>query len=156
MHTCCAWNALCRPTACCLAPCFHPPVAVFSSQERKMNTTQRLHPWQELLSEPARGWRVSTLDSFQIRTLSSIVVFLTLCLVTRAATGLRAVLLRMNKNAQQKPVTRVPYWVPFLGSALSLMRDIDGTVAKGRYVGNNSQFSERRADFDQEMCPMMV
>lgn len=148
IHTRCARNILCRRTVCCVARYLHPPAAVLLSQERKMNVTQRLHPLQELLSEPPRGWKVSTLNSFHLRILSSIVVFLTLCLFTRLITGLRASLLRMNTNAQQKAVTRVPYWVPFLGSALSLMRDIDGTVAKGRCVEHNSQFSQTHADLD--------
>lgn len=107
-----------------------------------MKIAQRLRLLPEMLSEPARGWKAPTLDSFHIYIspfLSSIVVFLILCLVTRAITGLRAFFLRMNTNTQQKTVTRVPYWVPFLGSALSLMRDTDKTVAKGRCVEHNFQ-----------------
>lgn len=128
----------------CLARCFHPSNAVFWSQICKMEISQRLHTLQEVLSEPTKGWTVLNSNPFHTKIspfLSLIVVFLILCLVTRVITGLRASLLQMNTNAQQKTVTRVPYWVPFLGSALSLIRDTDGTVAKGRFVKRSSQFT---------------
>lgn len=110
-----------------------------------MEISQTLHTLQELLSEPAKGWKVSTLNLFHTQLspfLSLIIVFLTLCLVTRVITGLRAFLLQRNTYAQQKTVTRVPYWVPLVGSALSLIRDTDGTVAKGRCVKRSSYFAQ--------------
>lgn len=56
-----------------------------------------------------------------------------ICVFTRIFTGFQTAKSRKQVDRTRR-ATLIPYWIPFVGSALSFMTDIQGTIAKSRYV----------------------
>lgn len=66
--------------------------------------------------------------------LSVISFFLLVSIVTRIITGVRSNIAQDNNDARSKTPNRIAYWLPWLGSALSFVRDIEGTISRDHYV----------------------
>lgn len=64
--------------------------------------------------------------------LSVISTFLLTCIITRVITGVRSSIAQNNKDAASKTPNRIAYWLPWVGSALSIARSIEGTIARDR------------------------
>lgn len=60
------------------------------------------------------------------------VIFVLICLITRTVTEIRRRISQNQVDAVIRTPSRIPYWVPFIGSAVSFARDIEGTIARGR------------------------
>ena len=56
------------------------------------------------------------------------------CIFTRVLTGIQNAISRTHVDSPTKRATSIPYWVPFVGSAVSFATDIQGTLTKGRCV----------------------
>jgi hypothetical protein len=59
-------------------------------------------------------------------------IFVAICLVTRIVTEIQRRISRSQRDAQTKNPIRIPYWIPFVGSAVSFVTDIEGTLARDR------------------------
>ena len=66
--------------------------------------------------------------------LSLLAVVASVCVFTRFLTGIRNAISQTQVDKPQKRPITVPYWVPFVGSAVSFATDIQGTITKGRWV----------------------
>jgi hypothetical protein len=56
------------------------------------------------------------------------------CLVTRIVTGTRSYIAKNNNDVPTKTVNRISYWIPWVGSAISFARNIEGTISADRYI----------------------
>lgn len=65
------------------------------------------------------------------------------CLVTRTITGTRSYIARNNNDAPTKKVNRISYWIPWVGSAISFARNIEGTISRDRDETGDGIFSYR-------------
>lgn len=87
---------------------------------------------------------VDRLDA-QLRTLSPAVVlsiiFVAACTITRIITEIRYAIAEKNKKPLDRVPLLVPYWIPFLGSALTLLRDLEPVLCKARDRTTESVFS---------------
>ncbi|KAF2008830.1 cytochrome P450 [Aaosphaeria arxii CBS 175.79] len=75
--------------------------------------------------------------------ISLVSTFVLTCLITRIVTGLRSTIAQNNTEADKKTPNRIAYWVPFVGSAISFARDIEGTISKDRDLSGDGIFSYR-------------
>lgn len=57
--------------------------------------------------------------------------FALVCSVTRFITGVKYHLARAKKDALEKRPASIPYWVPFVGSLVSFLIDVEKTCIKG-------------------------
>ena len=64
--------------------------------------------------------------------LSLLAIVASVCVFTRLLTGIQHVISQTHAEKPEKTVSTIPYWVPFVGSAVSFATDIQGTIAKGR------------------------
>lgn len=69
--------------------------------------------------------------------LSSISAILVISIATRVITGLRSNLIQRNHDAASKTPNTIPYWLPFVGTALSFLRNIESTITHDRYAHSN-------------------
>lgn len=93
------------------------------------------------------------LRSFQDNSYSQVLIasplvsifsaFVLTCFVTRIVTGFRSTIAENNKNADSKTPNRIAYWLPWVGSAISFARDIEGTIARDRDNSGDGIFSYR-------------
>ena len=65
---------------------------------------------------------------------SLLAIVTAICVFTRLLTGIQNVISQTHAERPVKRASTVPYWVPFVGSAVSFAMDIQGTIAKGRWV----------------------
>ncbi|KAF2800342.1 cytochrome P450 [Melanomma pulvis-pyrius CBS 109.77] len=65
------------------------------------------------------------------------------CLVTRIITGTRSYIARNNNDGPTKTVNRISYWIPWVGSAISFARNIEGTISSDRDHTGDGIFSYR-------------
>jgi hypothetical protein len=64
--------------------------------------------------------------------LSVVSLILFTSIVTRVITGVRSNIAQKNSEAPSKTPNRIAYWLPWVGSALSFVRDIEGTISRDR------------------------
>lgn len=64
--------------------------------------------------------------------LSSICAILVVCIITRVITGFRSNIAQRNHDAASKIPNTIPYWLPFMGTALSFLRNIESTITHDR------------------------
>ncbi|OAL51217.1 cytochrome P450 [Pyrenochaeta sp. DS3sAY3a] len=76
-------------------------------------------------------------------TLSVLFTVLATCIITRIITGVRSSIAQNNKDAPSKTPNRIAYWLPWVGSALSFARNIEGTIARDRDNSGDGIFSYR-------------
>ncbi|KAF2181853.1 cytochrome P450 [Zopfia rhizophila CBS 207.26] len=69
--------------------------------------------------------------------------FIITCIFTRIVTGARSRISKNQIDAGSKTPSRIPYWVPFVGSAVSFAKDIEGTIARGRDASGDGVISYR-------------
>ena len=60
--------------------------------------------------------------------------FVLTCLITRIITGTRSYIAKNNNDVPTKTVNRISYWIPWVGSAISFARNIEGTISADRYI----------------------
>jgi TRAP-type C4-dicarboxylate transport system permease small subunit len=63
---------------------------------------------------------------------SSILAVLIVCILTRIITGVRSSIAQNNHDATTKTPNTIPYWLPFVGTALSFLRNIESTITHDR------------------------
>jgi TRAP-type C4-dicarboxylate transport system permease small subunit len=77
--------------------------------------------------------KIPYIQSFQESPLSSsLLAFLIICIITRVVTGLRSSIAQNNHDAATKTPNTIPYWLPFVGTALSFLRNIESTITNDR------------------------
>jgi hypothetical protein len=59
-------------------------------------------------------------------------IFVIICLITRIITEIQKRISQNQVDVVTKTPSQVPYWVPFVGSAISFVKDIEGTIARDR------------------------
>lgn len=72
------------------------------------------------------------LSLFASPLLSSISALLIVCVLTRIITGVRSSIAQNNHDAASKTPNTIPYWLPFIGTALSFLRNIESTITHDR------------------------
>jgi hypothetical protein len=65
-------------------------------------------------------------------TLSILTAIVVVCTITRLLTEFQQRRTRSLIDVATKSPIRIPYWVPFVGSAVSFARDVEGTLARDR------------------------
>lgn len=65
---------------------------------------------------------------------SLLAIIAAVCVFTRLLTGMQSAISQSQIDRPNKKVNSIPYWVPFVGSAVSFATDIQGTIARGRWV----------------------
>jgi len=63
---------------------------------------------------------------------SSLLALLIICIITRVVTGLRSSIAQNNHDAAIKTPNTIPYWLPFVGTALSFLKNIESTITHDR------------------------
>ncbi|KAF2028404.1 cytochrome P450 [Setomelanomma holmii] len=84
---------------------------------------------------------ISSLISSPFLSLTCIVLFISI--ITRIITGVRSSIAQNNNDAASKTPNRIAYWLPWVGSALSFVRDIEGTISRDRDISGDGIFSYR-------------
>jgi p-aminobenzoyl-glutamate transporter AbgT len=73
-----------------------------------------------------------TQSLFTSPLLTSILALLVVCFITRIVTGVRSSIAQNNHDAASKTPNTIPYWLPFIGTALSFLRNIESTITHDR------------------------
>ncbi|KAF2500052.1 cytochrome P450 [Lophium mytilinum] len=76
-------------------------------------------------------------------TLTILTTLLAITLLTRALTELQRRHALTQTDLPLKTPIRIPYWIPFVGSAISFARDVEGTLAKDRDSSGDGLISYR-------------
>ncbi|KAH7087700.1 hypothetical protein FB567DRAFT_592369 [Paraphoma chrysanthemicola] len=87
--------------------------------------------------------------------LSAISFFLLVSIVTRIITGVRSNIAQDNNDARSKTPNRIAYWLPWLGSALSFVRDIEGTISRDLDSSGDDIFSNRMGSGQYNVVNML-
>jgi hypothetical protein len=66
--------------------------------------------------------------------LSIFSTFVITCVVTRLVTGFQSTIAQNNRDVDKKTPNQIAYWLPWVGSAISFARNIEGTISRDRYV----------------------
>ncbi|KAH3976312.1 hypothetical protein HBH98_160140 [Parastagonospora nodorum] len=74
---------------------------------------------------------------------SSLLALLIICIITRIVTGLRSNVAQNNHDAATKTPNTIPYWLPFIGTALSFLKNIESTITHDRYASGDGIFAYR-------------
>ncbi|KAF2474314.1 cytochrome P450 [Lindgomyces ingoldianus] len=75
--------------------------------------------------------------------ISILSFFVLSCVLTRVITEVRSRVAINQVDAASKTPNRIPYWVPFVGSAVSFARDIEGTLSRDRDTSGDGIISYR-------------
>lgn len=67
----------------------------------------------------------------------SLLAILIICIITRIFTGLRSKITQNDYDAATKTPNIIPYWLPFVGTSLSFLRNIESTITHDRYVNGS-------------------
>lgn len=73
---------------------------------------------------------IQALIASPLLTLASSLIIT--CVITRIVTGINSNIARLNKDGAVKTPNRIAYWFPWVGSAISIARSIEGTIVKDR------------------------
>ena len=65
---------------------------------------------------------------------SLLAIVTVVCVFTRLLTGMQNVISHTHAERPVKRASTIPYWVPFVGSAVFFAMDIQGTIVKGWWV----------------------
>jgi hypothetical protein len=84
-----------------------------------------------LLSFQQSSYTQSFVASPLVSSFSAIFI---VCVATRVITGVRSSIAQNNHDVASKTPNRIPYWLPFIGSALSFLRNIESTITRDRQV----------------------
>jgi hypothetical protein len=64
--------------------------------------------------------------------LSAVVAVLVTCVITRIVTGLRSSIADNNQDTASKTPNTIAYWLPWVGTALSFLGNIESTITQDR------------------------